>query len=434
MTFERTQTIGTTTEGDTKRAAARTAQRRPRLVMVRCGEAPVAFSLTERGIFGRDPTADHLIPDGRVSRHHFTLTRDVATGRFHLQDMQSKNGTTVNGTRVKSAVELAPNDVIRAGTTLFVFEERVPQEALDNADRSAASMLLLEAIEVATRDARPVLLLGPTGAGKSWAAGQIAQQSDRAPYVQVNCGALQPSLVDSELFGHVSGAFTGAQRTRCGLIESADGGTLFLDEIGTIGLDIQSRLLTCLENQRIRRVGENKERVVNVRFIAATNLSIDEAIGDGTFRADLKFRLSGHTIHVPPLRDRRVDIAAQLHARMPTEHLHIDAVEALLSYDWPGNLREFHNAVHSLLLRTNHEIGVGDLPFDVRRPAATSPPPPEAKAPPTRTGRPTVAALRDALSRHGGNVAAVARHFGTHRTQVARWCTYLQVDPGDYRG
>lgn len=222
------------------------------------------------------------------------------------------------------------------------------------------------------RDAS-VLIVGETGTGKELLARVIHEGGSRsaAPFVPVNCSALPANLVESELFGHEKGAFTGAHAAKPGLFEMADGGTLFLDEVGTMPLDVQAKLLRVLEDKEVRRVGATKSRKVDIRILAATNVDMEEEIRNGTFRADLYFRLAVITLTVPPLRDRGDDVLllaqdylerlAELH-QVPLPPLSAEVSNALRGYDWPGNVRELRNAIErALLLSPPGELDVGEL-------------------------------------------------------------------------
>jgi transcriptional regulator with GAF, ATPase, and Fis domain len=203
---------------------------------------------------------------------------------------------------------------------------------------------------------------GESGTGKELVATEIVQRGIRAdrPFVVVDCGAISPTLVESELFGHVRGAFTGADRERVGAFEAADGGTVFLDEIGELPLEVQPKLLRALEQREIRRVGETRSRKVNVRVISATNRDLEREVNKGSFRGDLYFRIAVITVRVPPLRERPEDIPhlirsflAQLGAES-SEALFGPEVQAELSkHEWPGNVRELRNYVErSVVLQT----------------------------------------------------------------------------------
>ncbi len=218
-----------------------------------------------------------------------------------------------------------------------------------------------------------VLIEGESGTGKELMARLIHQRSDRAdrPFLVINCGAMPENLLESELFGHMRGAFTGAHKDHKGLFEAADGGTLFLDEISEVSAGFQVKLLRTLQEHTIRRVGDTKEVPVNVRVIAATNQDLNQLVRDGRFRRDLFFRIKVIPIHLPPLRKRREDIlplaesflmrlADRMGRRPP--RLTESARQKLLRHDWPGNVRELENTLErALIFRRTDEIGRGDL-------------------------------------------------------------------------
>lgn len=221
-----------------------------------------------------------------------------------------------------------------------------------------------------------VLILGESGTGKELVARDIHQQSKRKkyPFVAVNCAAFQETLFESELFGHVKGAFTGAHETRLGLFEAADGGTLFLDEIGELPVNVQAKLLRVLESGEIRRLGESKVIPVDTRIIAATNKELAFEVEKGLFREDLFFRLNIVQISLPPLRKRKDDIPLLAEHFLKTrradsdekEFCH-DALESMMKYNWPGNIRELQNLIENMLIVVDHKlIGVSDLPEKIR--------------------------------------------------------------------
>lgn len=220
-----------------------------------------------------------------------------------------------------------------------------------------------------------VLITGETGAGKGVLAKHLHQSSDdpKQPFVHVNCTALPATLIEGELFGHEKGAFTDAKEAREGLFEMADGGTIFLDEIGDLPLELQAKLLTVLEEGKIRRVGSSKERTIRVRILAATNHNLEQAVADKTFREDLLYRINAFTITLPSLRERGDDavlIAQNLVDRLRLEYgmkpirLHDDARKVIRSHAWPGNVRELFNVIQSAAMLTEHdEIMPSDLPI-----------------------------------------------------------------------
>ena len=256
----------------------------------------------------------------------------------------------------------------------------------------ARSLAMRQLIDLALRVARvdsTVLISGESGTGKERGAGLGHHASSRAPgpFIAVNCGAITETLLESELFGHVKGAFTGALQERPGLFESANGGTLLLDEVGEVSPAMQVKLLRVLQEREIRRVGESTTRAINVRVIAATNRDLAQEIAEGRFRMDLYYRLHVVELQVPPLRQRREDILplarillSEAAARLnrPVSELSSRAADQLLRYHWPGNVRELENAVErAVALAQGGHAEVEDLPEEVRQaipvPLVTSP-------------------------------------------------------------
>jgi DNA-binding NtrC family response regulator len=236
---------------------------------------------------------------------------------------------------------------------------------------------LSQARRVASRDST-LLILGETGVGKGLLARSIHNESPRArgPFVGVNCGGLVESLLESELFGHEKGAFTGASRTRRGHFELAHGGTIFLDEVGDLPLHLQAKLLQVLEEKKIRSVGSERPIAIDVRIMAATNRDLAREVAAGSFRRDLYYRLNVVSLVVPPLRERREDISelTQSYIDHFRANLHTfaigatgNAIELLTRYDWPGNVRELINAIErAAIMCEEAEIDVSDLPLDIQ--------------------------------------------------------------------
>jgi transcriptional regulator with PAS, ATPase and Fis domain len=221
----------------------------------------------------------------------------------------------------------------------------------------------------------PVLISGESGTGKELVARAIHFRGALAKshFVAVDCGALVPTLMESELFGYEKGAFTGATKTKAGLFQAANGGTIFLDEIGELPLEMQAKLLRVLQEKEVRPVGSNDKINVDVRVVAATNRDLEAAYRAGTFRKDLYFRLNVVTVHLPPLRERRSDIPMLVHHFLnrytPTTHLQVTAaaMKSLLQYDWPGNVRELENCIaRAVTLGDQQTIDVHDLPPAIR--------------------------------------------------------------------
>jgi transcriptional regulator with PAS, ATPase and Fis domain len=270
----------------------------------------------------------------------------------------------------------------------------------------------------------PVLILGESGTGKELVARAIhAAGGDEKPFVAVDCAALSPTLIESELFGHVAGSFTGATRSKTGLIEAAQGGTLFLDEIGELPVEMQSKLLRTLQEKEVRPIGELRSRRVDVRVIAATNRDVRDEMERGRFRPDLYFRLAVVTIKVPPLRERQDDIpllAAEFARRNAPagydSRITNEAMAALMTYDWPGNVRELQNAIErAVALNTNGPIRLQDLPTSVQSPARIS-----SASPNGTMESAEKRAIVHALEKSQGNKLAAARMLGIGKTTLYR--------------
>ena len=263
----------------------------------------------------------------------------------------------------------------------------------ENLIASSPTMLqVCDTIQKVAPTAATVLINGESGTGKEVVARTIHKNSTRAnrPWVAVNCAALPENLLESEMFGHVKGAFTGAYADKEGLFEAADGGTLFLDEISSMPLILQGKLLRVLQEHEIRRVGDTKDVKVDVRVIAASNSNLEEAVVKGTFRSDLYYRFAVITIDIPPLRKRTEDIlplvrhfiATETPKDMPVPGVAPDAAKALMSYSWPGNVRELENAVkHALMFLQEGDITASLLPPKITTSAAAAAPSAGSAAP-----------------------------------------------------
>jgi DNA-binding NtrC family response regulator len=285
-----------------------------------------------------------------------------------------------------------------------------------------------------------VLVTGESGTGKEVVARALHDESRRAagPFIALNCSALPGELIESELFGHLKGAFTGADRDREGLFEAADGGTLFLDEIGDLGAQAQAKLLRALEERRITRIGGTRSVPVNVRVIAATHRPLERMAAEGSFREDLLYRLRVIELHLPPLRERREDIPAiAIHfladfaARYgrPVRALSNAARGVLLAHDWPGNVRELRNAIErAVVLAEGESIESGDLPPGLDARAALPLRPADAALAGLTWAEARARAMdaweRDflaaALERQGGNVSRTAQVLGLHRQSLQK--------------
>ncbi len=432
--------------------------RRPVIRLLRVLAVGGARSMTV--LLGRDPlligrqgssTGFLAVPDAEVSRRHAELRLDEVAGGWCIFDLRSRNGTYVNGLRTERA-RLVDQAVIRVGRTLLLYLEEEAREEEPIADLSprilgpSPDMLEVQAriTAVAARDL-PVLVTGETGVGKELVAEEIHRRSGRpGKLVPVNCAAVAAALAESELFGHVRGAFTGATEASAGLFAAADRGTLFLDEVGEMPAELQPKLLRALATGEVRAVGSSSLRHVDVRAIAATNRDLASCVAAGTFRADLYTRLAGYPIAIPPLRRRREDIlpiATAFLAARQGPALSVDAAQALLLHDWPGNVRELERTLEVAIVHAGdkQEILPSHLPPVVAArsgvtspsPDATGPDAPQPLAP--RDVVPTREQLREVFERLGGNVSKVARHFGKDRQQIYRWATALGIDPARFR-
>ena len=405
------------------------------LVVVEGPDAGRAVRLGEgERVAGTDPECDLVLTDDRVSRRHVAVR--AAGSRFVARDLGSKNGTIYEGSRLAEA-ELPGGATLKLGRTFLRIQpvpqaiEVVPSQSRRFGDLVAESLAMREVfavLELAARSTVTVLLEGETGVGKELAARAVHEASDRrrGPFVAIDCSALPESLVESELFGHVRGAFTGATATRKGAFARADGGTLFLDELGSVPASVQTRLLRSIEERTVRPVGADAERSVDVRLIAASREDLVAKVAEGTFRPDLYYRLSVVRIRIPALRERREDIAPIVAELLRVRGLEPDgvsgaALDALFSHDWPGNVRELRNVVDRAIALAPGARRFEELRLSVRGEAVD----PEPLA--VRSDLPYAEAKRalvetferrylaDLLARHDGNVSAAARAAGVDR-------------------
>jgi transcriptional regulator with GAF, ATPase, and Fis domain len=417
--------------------------------------AELPIPVNERMVVGRqaDRETDPTLMDASVSRRHFAVEWDAAGGYHTGVDLGSRYGSFVDSIPAVARLPLADGSVIRLGPTVVaVYQASASGAPLDGdapasrdaipGDAPAARALRADVARVAA-DPSPVLLVGETGTGKEHIAEEIHRLSGRpGELVAVNCAALTPALVESQLFGHTRGAFTGADEAQKGLFREADGGTLLLDEIGELPLDLQPKLLRAIQEREVRPVGSTRTFAVDVRVIAATNRHLTSQVERGAFRRDLYGRLSLWEIAIPPLRRRRGDLflwLERLRARWLAERsrpaaarpwvFEGRAAEALLLRDWRDNLRGVDRLVHALAGR---EIGrrpdeepltFESMPSWLWDPVSASSPPPPAgplPAPPPRAA-PTRDELVDTLARNHGSIRATARFYGRDRKQIYRW-------------
>jgi len=421
---------------------------------------------------------DLQLSDTKVSGLHCEIQLDERG--YRLFDLDSTNGTFVGGYRVND-VYIKPSDQISIGTSKVRFDplgESVeialsPRQSFGGMIGHSVKMRELFArLEKLAQSDATILITGETGVGKELVAESLHEYSPRkdGPFVVLDCGSIPQNLIESELFGHERGSFTGATNSYAGAFERADGGTVFLDEIGELPIEMQPKLLRVLERHEVRRIGGSKTVNVDIRVVAATNRDLGVEVNRGRFREDLYYRLAVARIHVPPLRERREDIPALIdHILAMTpggEHAQLasDTIDLMMRHDWPGNVRELRNVIERAVLLS--EAPASEEAF--RRtyvPGAVVPSEPktdrDAVVAPTGDSRPRereapnlVSMLVDTktpfkiakrdlvaeferryisllLEEHGGNISAAARAAGIDRMSIHKMLNRLGLDnPG----
>lgn len=400
---------------------------------------------------GAHPENDLVLDDSSVSRQHARI--EVDARGYRLIDLSSKNGTRIDSTRIAEAW-LDNGSTLRFGRVSLRFEllDEEVEVALSKrtrfgrlrgrSERMREVFALLERISPADVT---VLVEGESGTGKELVAEAIHEASPRreGPFVVFDCSAVSPELIESELFGHVKGAYTGASTSRAGAFEQAKGGTLFIDELGELSLDLQPKLLRALEQRQIRRVGGNEVIQTDVRIIAATNRKLRREVSEGNFREDLYYRFAVISVDLPPLRERPEDIpllvehfVQEISQQQGVDTLNVSfqTMEKLKSYGWPGNIRELRNFIErAALLAAGGEVDARWLPEgspSQARPAPTADPADwlrEAGVTLQLPFKDAKAMLVDTFEReywtrqleeHGGNLSAAARSAGVHRKTV----------------
>jgi pSer/pThr/pTyr-binding forkhead associated (FHA) protein len=365
---------------------------------------------------GTADSSDVVLDDRAVSARHCRI--EPWEGGARVRDLGSRNGTYVDGVLV-SLANVEPGSTIRVGRTDMRLIAREP--ALAPNDLIARSPVMQDAIAKAARFARlsfPVLISGESGTGKEGLAHMLHAAGPRAkgPFVAVNAGGMPRSLVESELFGHERGSFTGAAAQHRGVFEQADGGTLFLDEIGELPLDLQARLLRVLETWEVRRVGAERSIAVDVRLVCATHRDLPAMVREGELRQDLYFRIAQLVVQVPPLRERPDDVAAladHFVARAAPElgarRLSREAIARLLEYAWPGNARELRNVVQRAIAScAGTVVSSSDIDAAFRDAGVSI----DSEAPPS------YAHLVKVVDLHRGNLTSAARALGVPRTTL----------------
>ncbi len=393
-----------------------------------------------RSFAGQSPSCELRLTDRTASRRHAAF--EPAGPRLRVIDLGSKNGTLINDVAITDAF-VHGGEVVKLGETSVRVDlaGEVAEVSLPPAGRfgklvgaSAEMRALYPLCDKLAASSVPVLIEGETGTGKEVLAESLHEKGPRAggPFVVFDCTAVPPSLLESALFGHERGSFTGATETRRGVFEEAHNGTLLLDEIGDLELPLQAKLLRALERSEVQRVGSNRWNKVDVRVLAATRRDLDRAIQEGRFRDDLYFRLAVARIELPPLRRRTGDVRVLAHhfwrqLAQKGERFPAGFGERLDDYSWPGNVRELFNAVA-------RRVALGDLaPIETARAAAgggDAPPPssridfldrvlaldlPLTKAREEIVGEFERRYVQRVLERHGGNVSAAAAASGLAR-------------------
>ena len=436
----------------------------PRLVALAGPFKGSVFPLEDETTLGRDPANSLSAADGALSRRHCVFRRraDAVT----VEDLESRNGTFVNGVPVKKRA-LEHGDQVEAGSSclILVCDDASPEpsgsvpsardddlrflstvikapaggEESDGAivgESSAIRELLARISKIAESDAT-VLLLGESGTGKEQAARALHAGSPRAerPFVAVNCAALSESLLESELFGHERGAFTGAVATRKGKLELADGGTFFLDEVGDLSPRHQAKLLRVIQERQFERVGGTRPISVDIRLVAATNRNLRQAVDRGEFRDDLFYRLDVVSLTLPPLRERGEDLSllasyfAARHGRRLRRRVcrvSPEARQCLSAYSWPGNVRELSNAIERAIV-----LGEGDLIRPEDLPESVLESVRDGARPLSNYHEAILRAKRDliesALKTSAGAVTEAARCLGVHPNYLHRLIRNLGI-------
>jgi DNA-binding NtrC family response regulator len=399
---------------------------------------------SQRSLGRQETTATLSVPDHGISRKHLVVRRKP--DGWEVTDVGSKNGIVVNGEPVEST-SLADGDMIEAGGTLLMYRETggstdrdlATESTTPDAFRTVNSELehRVHQLDKIAPTKAAVLIRGETGTGKELIASAIhAGSGRRGPFVAINCGALQRNLIESELFGHERGAFSGANETRAGLVRSAHGGTLFLDEVAELPEESQVTLLRVLQEGEVRPLGASKAVKVDIRVIAATHQDLTTRRADGRFRHDLYARLASFEMVLPALRERLEDLGTLIAAILPRVApeperitLHRSAAHALFRYPWPLNIRELEQALLTATALTDTgEIHLEHLSEAIRTyqpgPAVTAALPEDQAL-----GELLIKLLRE----HRGNVGAVGRAMGKAPMQIRRWCHRFQIELSQFR-
>jgi DNA-binding NtrC family response regulator len=388
-------------------------------------------------VAGTDKAADLVLSDDRVSGTHVAVRVDGS--RFVVRDLGSKNGTWFEGSRVTEVTVPAGSTLLVGRSALRVEPEAQPLDVPPSQARRfgelvGESLAMREVFAVLERVAATdatVLVEGETGTGKELIARALhdASARRRGPFIAVDCGALPEGLLESELFGHVRGAFTGAAQPRAGMLVRADGGTLFLDELGRISPTVQARLLRVLEERVVRPLGGDSERSIDVRVIAASRDDLDAEVAAGRFRADLMYRLAVVRVVLPPLRTRREDIPLLVRELLRRRGFSDEVpaglgLDRLLAHGWPGNVRELRNVLDRALALAPGAQRFAELPIRIDggpvagEGLAVRSDLPYAEAKAVMLHELERRYLADVLAREDGNLSAASRTSGIDRKHL----------------
>jgi len=429
--------------------------------LIRDVEAPVIRIGARRG-------NDVQLSDSKVSGLHCEIRLDDRG--YRLRDLDSTNGTYVSSLRINDVYIVAGSQIALGGTRLKFdpLGESVEIELADTdrygsmIGRSVKMRELFARLEKLARTDTTVLVTGETGAGKELVAEALHDNSPRekGPFVVLDCGSIPPNLIESELFGHERGAFTGATGSYAGAFERANGGTVFLDEIGELPLNMQPKLLRVLERKEVRRVGGTKTIEVDVRIVAATNRDLGVEVNRGRFREDLYYRLAVARVHVPPLRDRKDDLPLLIDHILATTpggeaaQIAQETIDLMQKHDWPGNVRELRNVIERAVLLAESPENEDSLR---RAPAPVPRSEPSVTVTPSQTATSTDAQMTvpvdvtipfkmakqnviseferryisRLLAQHDGNISAAARAAGIDRMSIHKMLHRLGLaNPG----
>jgi len=429
--------------------------------LIRDVEAPVIRIGARRG-------NDVQLSDSKVSGLHCEIRLDDRG--YRLRDLDSTNGTYVSSLRINDVYIVAGSQIALGGTRLK-FEPLGESVEIELADtdrygsmigRSVKMREMFARLEKLARSDATVLVTGETGAGKELVAEALHDNSPRekGPFVVLDCGSIPPNLIESELFGHERGAFTGATGSYAGAFERANGGTVFLDEIGELPLNMQPKLLRVLERKEVRRVGGTKTIEVDVRIVAATNRDLGVEVNRGRFREDLYYRLAVARVHVPPLRDRKDDLPLLIEHILATTpggeaaQIAQETIDLMMKHDWPGNVRELRNVIERAVLLAESPENEDSLR---RAPAPVPRSEPSVTVTPSQTATSTDAQMTvpvdvtipfkmakqnviseferryisRLLAQHDGNISAAARAAGIDRMSIHKMLHRLGLaNPG----